>query len=134
MSRHAGRNGAVYISTTGTTTQAAPVTQAAWSCNFSTEKIDVTSFRDVNLVKVQGLPDVAGEFSGFWEDTELTLFTASRSNDGVKMYLYPDIANAPNAYIYGPAWVDFSIKTAVSGAVEVSGTFAANGNWGVRNI
>jgi hypothetical protein len=133
MARHAGRNGAVYISTTGSGA-AAPVTQAAWSCNFSTEKIDVTSFRDANLVKVQGLPDVAGEFSGFWEDQELTLFTASRSNDGVKMYLYPDIVNTANAYIYGPAWVDFSIKAGVSGAVEVSGTFAANGNWGVRNI
>lgn len=133
MARHAGRNGAVYISTTAGT-QAAPVTQASWSCNFSSEKIDVTSFRDVNLVKVQGLPDVAGEFSGFWDDTELTLFAASRSNDGVKMYLYPDIVNSASAYIYGPAWVDFSIKTAVNGAVEVSGTFAANGNWGARNV
>jgi hypothetical protein len=133
MARHAGRNGAVYISTTAASA-ASPVTQAAWSCNFSTEKIDVTSFRDVNLVKVAGLPDVAGEFSGFWEDAETTLFTASRSNDGVRMYLYPDIVNTANSYIYGPAWVDFSIKTAVSGAVEVSGTFAANGNWGVRNI
>jgi hypothetical protein len=133
MARHAGRNGAVYISTTAAGA-AAPVTQASWSCNFSSEKIDVTSFRDVNLVKVQGLPDVAGEFSGFWEDAETTLFTASRSNDGVKMYLYPDIVNTAAAYVYGPAWVDFSIKTAVNGAVEVSGTFAANGNWGVRNI
>ena len=133
MARHAGRNGAVYISTSAAGA-ASPVTQAAWSCNFSTEKIDVTSFRDANLVKVTGLPDVAGEFSGFWEDAETTLFAASRSNDGVRMYLYPDIVNTANSYIYGPAWVDFSIKTAVSGAVEVSGTFAANGNWGVRNI
>jgi hypothetical protein len=133
MARHSGHNGAVYISTSGSTA-AVPVTQAAWSCNFSTQKVDVTSFRDVNMVKVQGLPDVAGDFSGFWDDTETTLFTASRSADGVKMYLYPDIVNNATAYIYGPAWVDFSINTAVAGAVAVSGTFAANGNWGVKNI
>jgi hypothetical protein len=133
MARHAGRSGAVYISISGTTA-AVPVTQAAWSCNFSTQKIDVTSFRDANMVKVQGLPDVAGDFSGFWEDTETTLFTASRSNDGVKMYLYPDIVNNAGSYIYGPAWVDFSINTAVAGAVAVSGTFAANGDWGVKGI
>jgi hypothetical protein len=133
MARHAARTAAVYISISGTTA-AIPVTQAAWSCNFSTAKIDVTSFRDANLRTVQGLPDVAGDFSGFWEDTETTLFAASRSTDGVKMYLYPDIVNSAGSYLYGPAWVDFAMAAAVAGAVTVSGSFSANGDWGVKAI
>jgi len=133
MARHSGRTGAVYMSTSGTGS-AAPVTQATWSCNFSTDKIDVTSFRDANKVTVPGLPDVSGDFSGFWDDVETTLFAASRSVDGVKLYLYPDIVNKATSYLYGPAWVDFSMKAGVTAAVEVSGTFAANGNWGANGI
>src|SRR5688572_15995995 len=109
MARHSGRYGAVYMSTSAAGAAIA-VTQAAWSCNFSTQKIDVTSFRDANMVQVIGLPDAQGDFSGFWEDTETTLFAASRSVDGVKIYLYPDITNKPLSYIYGPAWVDFSMS------------------------
>lgn len=133
MSRHAGRYGAVYMSTSGSTA-AISITQAAWSVNFTTDKINVTSFRDANKVNVVGLPDASGDFSGFWEDTETTLYTASRSTDGVKLYLYPDITNKPNSYVYGPAWVDFKMNVTVGGAVEISGSWVANGNVGVYGI
>jgi hypothetical protein len=133
MARHSGRYGAVYMSTSASAAAIA-VTQAAWSSNFTTDKIDVTSFRDANKVQVVGLPDAQGDFSGFWEDTETTLFTASRSTDGVKIYLYPDITNKPLSYVYGPAWVDFSMSVAVSGAVTVSGTWVARGDVGTYGI
>lgn len=110
------------------------LTMAAWSANFNTEKIDVTSFRDANMVKVAGIPDAAGDFSGFWDNSETTLFTASRSTTGVKAYFYPDITNNPNSYVYGPVWVDFSIAVAVSGAVTISGNWSANGEVGVYGI
>jgi hypothetical protein len=113
---------------------AIPITQAAWSVNFTTDKINVTSFRDANKVNVVGLPDASGDFSGFWEDTETTLFSASRSTDGVKLYLYPDITNKPLSYVYAPAWVDFKMNVTVGGAVEVSGSWVANGNVGTYGI
>jgi hypothetical protein len=133
MARRAGRNGAVYMSTTGSG-NAINLTLATWDVNFSTQKIDVTSFRDANMVKVQGLPDAQGNFSGFWETSETTLYTASRSTDGVKIYLYPDIVNNATAYVYGPAWVDFNMSVDVNGAVTISGSWVANGNVGVMNI
>lgn len=133
MARSAGRFGAVYMSTTGSGA-AINVTQAAWSANFTTEKIDVTSFRDANKRQVVGLPDASGDFSGFWETGETTLFAASRSADGVKAYFYPNITSFPNSYVYGPVWVDFSINVTVSGAVEVSGSWVANGDVGVYGI
>lgn len=133
MARHAGRFGAVYMSTSGSG-NAVNLTMATWSANFTTDKIDVTSFRDANKRQVVGLPDASGDFSGFWEDAETTLFTASRSSDGVKAYFYPDITNKPNSYVYGPVWVDFSISVGVTGAVEVSGSWVANGDVGVYGI
>ena len=133
MARHAGRFGAVYLSTTGAGA-AVPITQAAWSANFTTDKINVTSFRDANKRQVVGLPDASGDFSGFWEDTETTMFTASRSSTGAKAYFYLDITNNPNSYVYGPVWVDFKINVTVGGAVEVSGTWVANGDIGTYGV
>jgi hypothetical protein len=95
----------------------------------ATDKVDVTAFGDANKTYVQGLRDVKGTLSGFWEDTQDQLFDASESTGGVSLYLYP--ANtAPTVYFYGPAWLDASIDVGVSGAVTVSGSFVANGSWG----
>ncbi len=71
---------------------------------------------------------MSGDFSGFWNDTDSTLKTASTSADGTKLYLYPS-TDASSRYAYGPAWVDISYDVAVGDAVKLSGSFAANGAW-----
>ncbi len=118
------------MSTTGTGTAVTLTGQASWSIDASTDRIEVTSFGDTNKTYVQGLPDISGDFSGFFDDSDATLFTAAASGDGTKMYLYPDFTNAPLRYWYGPAWVDYSVGAAVAEAVTLSGTFGANGAWG----
>lgn len=103
---------------------------ATWSLSLAKDRFDVTAFGDANKQKVQGLAEVSGSFSGFWDDTEDTLFTAADSADGTKIYLYPDAANAESKYHYGPAWLDISeVAADVNGSVNVSGTFEANGAW-----
>jgi hypothetical protein len=89
---------------------------------------EVTSFGDTNKVYIQGLPDVAGTFAGFWNDTDATLQTAASSADGAKLYLYTS-TDAASRYAYGPAWIDVSYTTSVGDAVKISGSFAANGPW-----
>lgn len=123
-----GKKGVVYMSTTGSGTAIA-ITLKSWSLNSPTDKVEVTSFGDVNKRYVQGLPDISGDLSGFWDSTSDDMYDASRSTDGVKMYLYPS-ADAPTKYWYGPAWVDFSITDPVDGAVEISASFSGNGAWG----
>lgn len=93
-----------------------------------TDTVEVTSFGDVNKTYVQGLPDVSGQFSGFWNDLEDKLFQASSSADGCKIYLYMS-ADAPSKYFYGPAWLSVSITNSVSDAVKITGSFTANGPW-----
>jgi hypothetical protein len=117
------------MSTTGGGTAVSVVNMKAWSLSMPTDKIEVTAFGDANKKYVQGLPDVSGDLSGWWDDTSDALYDASRSTDGVKMYLYPS-SDAASKYWYGPAWVDFSIDVDVSGAIEVSASFVANGAWG----
>jgi hypothetical protein len=76
------------------------------------------------------LPDVSVEFSGYWDDTDTMVRQAAASTDGTKAYLYMS-TDAASKYAYGPAWADFSIETAVDGAVTISGSLAANGSWGI---
>jgi hypothetical protein len=118
------------MSTTGTGTAVVLGAQAAWSLDASVDRIEVTAFGDANKTYVQGLSDISGDFSGFFDDTDTTLFAAAASADGVKIYLYPDYTGAPTKYWYGPAWVDYNVGAEVGGAVTVAGTFGANGAWG----
>jgi len=129
MARYHGKVGVVYMSTTGTGTASSVTAMKSWSLNMPTDKVEVTAFGDSNKQYVQGLPDVSGSLSGWWDDTDDTLYDSMTSSDGVKLYLYPS-SGVATKYFYGPAWVDFSINVASDGAVEVSADFVANGAWG----
>jgi hypothetical protein len=129
MARYHGRKGVVYMSTTGTTAAVSVVGLNSWSLNMPTDKVEVSAFGDTNKSYVVGLPDATGDLAGWWDDTSDQLYDASRSADGVRMYLYPS-SDAATKYWYGPAWVDFSIEVAQDGGVSVSASFVANGAWG----
>lgn len=133
MARHSGRNGRVLMSIDGNEPDAI-LSLNAWNIDATTDTIEVTSFGDTNRVYVQGLPNLTGSFSGFWDDDETKLFIGARSSDGVFLYLYPDTANNPGSYFYGPAWINASISTGVGDAVTISCDFSANGAWGQVGI
>jgi hypothetical protein len=96
------------------------ISMSKWSLNKS---------RDLNKVYVQGLPDIKGTLSGFWDSSSDVLFNAADSPDGVKLYLYPS-SLYPTSYEYGPAWLDQTIDVDVKGAVSMTGAFVAAGAWG----
>src|SRR5262245_115853 len=96
--RYHGKKGAVYLSTTASGT-ASSIQLSEWSLDNSTDKVPVTSFGDTNQVFVQGLPNLSGRFTGFWNDGDNKLFTAAASTDGCKLYLYPT-SDAPSKYFY----------------------------------
>ena len=129
MARYHGRKGVVYISTSGSTAAVAAVALRSWQLNMPTDKVEVTAFGDVNKQYVVGLPDVSGTLAGWWDDQSDQLYDASRSTDGVKLYLYPS-SDATSKYWYGPAWVDFTIDVSNDQGVSISAAFSANGAWG----
>ena len=127
MPKYHGKRGVVYISTTMAGT-ASPVQLTEWTLNMATDKTEVTSFGDANKTYVQGLKDLSGTISGFWDSANDALFDAADSADGVRMYLYPS-ADAPTIFWEGPAFLDASISVGVGGAVAMSGSFVAAGSW-----
>lgn len=129
MALYHGKKGVVYLSTTGSGTATTILGLNSWSLNMPTDKVETTAFGAANKTYVQGLPDVSGSISGYWDDTDDNLYDAMTSSDGVKIYLYPS-SDVATKYFYGPAWVDFSISVSNSGAVTVSGDFVANGAFG----
>src|SRR5678815_365084 len=104
------------------------VSLSAWTLDMSTDKVEVTAFQDPNKTYVQGLRDIKGTISGFWDSADDSLFDASESADGMKLYLYP-ASTAPTIYFYGPAFIDASINVSSTGAVTVTGNFVASGAW-----
>lgn len=129
MPRYHGGKAVAYLSTTGSGTAVVAVALSQWSLDKKTEKVDVTAFGDTNKTYVQGLPDVQGSLSGFFDSADDALFDGSESSDGIKIYLYPS-SLAPTIYHYGPAWLDASISVDAKGAVSINGNFVANGSWG----
>lgn len=105
----------------------AVVALATWSLDKSTQKVDVTSFGDTNMTYVQGLADVKGSFSGFWDSADTTMLAASEAG-AQNIVLYPSSLDA-GAYHYGPAFLDYKMDVDVKGAVKVSGSFVASGSW-----
>lgn len=133
MARYPGRNGIVYLSTSGSGTASTVIALTTWTLDQATDKIEVTAFGDSNKTYVQGLKDLKGTFSGFWDDTETKVFSAADSSDAVKIYLYPS-SNKATSYFYGTAWLDASMNTNVNGAVQISGSFAAASSWGRQGV
>lgn len=129
MARYHGARGAVYGSTSAAGTAVQLASLSKWSLDMATDKVDVTAFGDANKTYVQGLRDIKGSLSGFWDNADDSLFDAAESPDGLKLYLYPTTTYT-NAYFYGPAWLDASIDVSATGAITVSGSFVANGAWG----
>lgn len=124
MARINGRNGGLYagISSAGTAEPIAFLNH--WSVNFQSDKIEVTAFGDVSKTYAAGLPDFQGAYGGFFDNATAQLYTAATDGVARKFYLYPDRTVA-TTYWFGTAFFDFSIDTAVDGAVTISGNFAA---------
>lgn len=104
---------------------------SAWTLDAATDKVEVTAFGDPNKVYVQGLKDLKGTISGWWDSADDSLFDAADSADGLKLYLYP-ASTAATLYWYGPAFIDASINVSATGAVSVTGNYVASGAWGRR--
>lgn len=124
MARIHGRNGRLYANLTSGGT-AEPVTfLESWSITFTTDRADVTSQGDTGMVYVAGLPDVQGNYSGFYDTETVQFYTAATDGVARKFYLYPTTAST-GQYWFGTALFDFNVEEGVAGAATVNGTWAA---------
>lgn len=133
MPLYHGRDAAIYISTSATSTAGPLLTMTAWTMDRSTDRVDVTNFDSTNQEQLQGWPALQGTFEGFWNSDETKLFAATTSVDGVKMYLYPS-KRIPSKFVGTIAWLDASMEVRVDGVNRVRGTWSAYGSQSVINL
>jgi hypothetical protein len=119
--RH-GMNSRVYIA-------GAVVKLTRAGVTMTRDRTDVSGFGDGNKYYVLGKKDLSISISGFWDDANDALFDAADATGSVPVIFYPDFANAPAQYMYGPGLVDASIESDSNGAVGISGTIVAADNW-----
>lgn len=124
MGRLAGRNGRIYLALTSGGTAEPVAFQAAWSINFTTNKIDVTAFGDTNKVTVAGLPEASGQFSGFYDDATVQTYTAATDGLARKFYLYTSTLTNTQ-YFFGQVNPDMTIDATVADAIKVSSSWSA---------
>lgn len=135
MARHHGKKGKLYMSPgSGTAVNVGSLSE--WTLNYNTDAVEVTAMNDANKTYVVGLPDVQGTFSGFWDETDGTVFDAAiaaTAGTSASVYIYPDSADMTK-YAYGSAYVDASLQGGVNGAVQFRGNFRAAGNWDLSRL
>lgn len=129
MARLHGRTGRLYadFSAAGGGSATPVAALKSWEINASSDRVDVTAMGDSNKQYLQGLPDAQGSFSGFYDDSSDTAYSAARdisSNAARKFYQYPS-TNDTDKYWYGTAYFDVTITGDVAGAIETSGSWAA---------
>ena len=125
--KYHGKSGLVYMSTTGTGSPVLVGGMRAFTLDNTADNVDTTEFGATNRTSVLGFPGSNGTLEGFWATDDTTLRAASQSSDGTIIALYPSSA-AMAKYFGGPAWVDYSLRTAVDGAVTLTGNWRARGN------
>jgi hypothetical protein len=123
-----GYKGDVKADPTGGATAVSVASINSWSASFATTKTNVTCFNDPNLIFVQGLPDIKGSLTGYWDKTDRTLFEVAFGTVAAMLELYPSSLE-PTYYWTGLAWMDAAIDVKVDGAVTIKSDFAAAGPW-----
>lgn len=129
MARIHGRSGRLYadFSAAGGGSATPVVSQKTWEINASSDRVDVTCMGDQNKTYLQGLPDAQGSFTGLYDDSGDTAYSAARdisANSARVFYLYPTV-NSSGSYFYGSAYFDVTITGDVGNAIEMSGSWAA---------
>ena len=121
MARYHGKQGQVKIG------GAIVLSLNKWNLDLATDKEDVTAFGDSNKVYVQGLKDLKGSVSGWFDSSETALFVAADATTPITLELIPVSTTAIKWA--GPAWLDAAIDVPANGPVTVSGDFVAAGPW-----
>ena len=130
MARQHGSLGQVLIDPAGGSTHVAVASLNSWTLDMTRERSDATAFGDVNRVYTQGLPDIKGALSGWWDPTTTPteLFDIAMGALAVGLKLVPSTLTA-TAFLSGLAYIDAGINVGSGGTIAISGSYVAAGPW-----
>ena len=119
-----GRNGIAYVASASGAAASPVAFLSDWTINMTVAKVDVTALGDQVLTYVAGLPDAAGDFSGWYDDATSQTYVAATDGVGRNFYLYPNKNNLLN-YFFGTILPDFSVAGGVAAGVSIKATWNA---------
>jgi hypothetical protein len=128
MARRHGKNGDVMMDPTGASTLVRVTSLNSWTLDAASDNVDVTCFGDTNKQYVKGLPDYKGEIGGVWDAADVAIFDAAFAGTPVALKLIPSTLDA-TAFFSGLGYIDAGIDCPADGAVTISGSWVAAGNW-----
>lgn len=128
MARRHGKNGDVMMDPTGSTTYVSIANLNNWTLDASSENVPVTCFSDTNIQYVKGLPNYQGDVSGVWDSANVVIFDAAFAGTPVGLKLVPSTLDS-TAFFSGLGYIDAGVECPADGAVTISGTWVAAGNW-----
>jgi len=131
MSILTGRYGLVRWDATGAPSPPTPLTVISidgWKLSLKTDYEDVTCFQDTNKVYIQGMRDISGSLSGFWNSASLVIVTATSATVPGYLELTPN-TNEGGLKFGGLAYMDADLDCTVKGAPKLAATFKAAGPW-----
>lgn len=128
MARLHGKSGMVYVALASGAAASPIAYMSDWTINFTVDQPEVTAFGDLNKIYVSGLPDAAGDFTGFFDDASRQLYTAARDGISRAFYLYPSLNADPNMYWFGNILPDFSITGGIAAVISVKANWKAATN------
>ena len=128
MARIHGSKGSVEMDPAGGALTVAVASLNSWTLEMNRDRVDVTAFGDTFKQWVQGLPNIAGSITGWYENTELDIFDVAQGDTAVTLKLIPSTL-APTHFWTGPAYLDASVNVTATGAVSISSTYVGAGDW-----
>jgi len=124
-----GKKGAMKMDPTGGSSTVIVASISKFDLDLSTEKVPVTAFQDTNRIYVQGLPDVKGSYSGWYDPADgLVIFDVTTGTVAPFLELVPT-TDQPLVMFSGKAYVDSKISVDSGGGIAISGSFVAAGPW-----
>lgn len=99
-----GKNAIIYVSP-GTGAAVPLGEQIEWSIDYDQPLVDVSPLANNWKNFVKGMMGWSGAFSGNFDLTSATLWTASTGSTLSKFYLYPQGASNMARYYYGTGWI-----------------------------
>ena len=131
MARRHGKNGSVAMDPTGGSTAVEIASLNSWTLDAASDNVDVTAFGDTNKQYVKGLPDYKGDIGGWFDAADVSIFDAAFAGTPVFLKLSPSTLD-PSVFFSGLGYIDAGIECPADGAVSITGTWVAAGNWAME--
>lgn len=119
-----GRNGLIYLSAQAGQAASPLIYQASWSLAVTHDAFENTKLGAAQKTYVAGLPEAAGTFAGFWDDSTGQAYLAAADGLPRNMYIYPS-ALEMGKFFSAQVLADLTITGDVGGAVAVTSSWAA---------